>query len=116
MLKAVAPVRRFGTCRRTLEPDDVELNRRTGPTHLSPLASGLSRMTELRRSLIGRGLVQSLSRSSLRTQGPITPGVKGEKRPLLECRSESPRRRDERFALTLGSLRSQGRPVGKFHM
>src|SRR5260370_32297499 len=49
-------------------------------------------MTELSRTLIGRGLVQSLSRSSLRTQGPITPGLKSEKRPLLECRSESPRR------------------------
>jgi hypothetical protein len=54
-------------------------------------------MTELSRTLIGRGLVQSLSRSSLRTQGPITPGFKSEKRPLLECRSESPRRRDERL-------------------
>ena len=40
---------------------------------------GLSHMTELRRALIGRGLVQSLSRSSLRTQGPITPGLKSEK-------------------------------------
>src|SRR5260370_32192594 len=49
-------------------------------------------MTELSRTLIGRGLVQSLSRSSLRTQGPITPGLKSKKRPLLECRSESPRR------------------------
>jgi hypothetical protein len=49
-------------------------------------------MTELSDTLIGRGLVRSLSRSSLRTQGPITPGLKSEKRPLLECRSESPRR------------------------
>jgi hypothetical protein len=30
--------------------------------------------------------------SSLRTQGPITPGLKSEKRFLPECRSESPRR------------------------
>src|SRR5258708_24413700 len=36
-------------------------------------------MTELRCALIGRGLVQSLSRSSLRMQGPITPGLKSEK-------------------------------------
>src|SRR6266436_1446873 len=50
----------------------------------SPSWAGLSHMTELRRALIGRGLVQSLSRSSLRTQGPITPGLKSEKRPLLE--------------------------------
>jgi hypothetical protein len=49
-------------------------------------------MTELSSTLIGRGLVQSLSRSSLRTQGPITPGTESEKRPLLECRSESLRR------------------------
>src|ERR1700737_4221938 len=35
---------------------------------------------------------KSLSRSSLRTQGPITPGLRSEKRPLLKCRSESPRR------------------------
>src|SRR5258705_7983620 len=68
----------------------------------------MSHITELSRTLIGRGLVQSLSRSSLRTQGPITPDLESEKRPLLECRSESPRRRDERFALTLGSLRFAG--------
>src|SRR5258705_9366188 len=36
-------------------------------------------MTELSRTLIGRGLVQSLSRSSLRTQGPITPGLESKK-------------------------------------
>src|SRR5260370_560015 len=40
-----------------LEPDDVELNRRTSPTHLSPLAAGLSHM-------------EFSNRSSLRTQGP----------------------------------------------
>src|SRR6266850_651930 len=40
----------------------------------------------------GRGFAQSLSGSSLRTQGPITPGLKSEKRPLLQCRNESPRR------------------------
>src|ERR1700694_3208958 len=57
-----------------------------------PSWAGLSHMTELSRTLIGRGLVQSLSRSSLRTQGPITPGLKSEKRSLLECRSKSPRR------------------------
>src|SRR5712675_836700 len=62
-----------------------------------PTSAGESHMTELSSTLIGRGLVQSLSRSSLRTQGPITPGLESEKRPLLECRSESPRRRDERL-------------------
>src|ERR1700681_804162 len=61
---------------------------------LLPLSdAGLSHMTELSRTLM-RGLVQSLSRSSLRTQGPITPGRRSEKRPLLKCRSESPRRMD----------------------
>jgi hypothetical protein len=30
--------------------------------------------------------------SSLRTQGPITPGLKSEERPLLQRRNESPRR------------------------
>src|ERR1700692_3873794 len=39
-----------------------------------------------------RGFAQSLSGSSLRTQGPITPGLKSEKKPLLQCRNESPRR------------------------
>src|ERR1700674_3615447 len=39
-----------------------------------------------------RGLARSLSGSSLRTQGPITPGLKSEERPLLPCRNESPRR------------------------
>ena len=34
----------------------------------------------------------SLSGSSLRTQGPITPGRKSEERPLLQRRDESPRR------------------------
>jgi len=34
--------------------------------------------------------------NALRTQGPITPGLKREKRPLLQCRNENPRRRDER--------------------
>src|SRR5258705_3063341 len=43
-----------------------------------------------------RPFAQSLSGSSLRTQGPITPGLKSDKRPLLQCRNESPRRRDER--------------------
>src|SRR5467141_4892941 len=43
-----------------------------------------------------RGFAQSLGGSSLRTQGPITPGLKSDKRPLLQCRNESPRRRDER--------------------
>src|SRR6266849_10645490 len=66
--------------------------------HLSRLRAGLSHM-------------EFSNRSSLRAQGPITPGLESEKRPLLECRSESLRRRDERFALTLGSLRSQGRPA-----
>src|SRR5882757_9451139 len=42
------------------------------------------------------GLARSLSGSSLRTQGPITPGFKSKERPLLRCRNESPRRRDER--------------------
>src|SRR5258708_168242 len=46
---------------------------------LSRLRVGLSHMTELSRTLIGRGLIQSLSKSSLRTQGPITPGLKSEK-------------------------------------
>src|SRR5258705_13947906 len=69
-------------------------------------------MTELSRTLIGRGLLQSLSRSSLRTQGPITPGLKSEKRPLLECRSESPRRmgprvrRDDLLRSTYRSIQS----------
>src|SRR6266550_8871620 len=35
---------------------------------------------------------RSLSGSSLRTQGPVTPGRKSEERPLLQCRNESPRR------------------------
>ena len=39
----------------------------------------MSHITELSRTLIGRGLVQSLSGSSLRTQGPITPGLTSEK-------------------------------------
>src|SRR6267378_5401 len=70
--------------------------------HLSRLRAGLSHM-------------EFSNRSSLRAQGPITPGLESEKRPLLECRSESLRRRDERFALTLGSLRSQGRPAERLY-
>src|SRR5882724_1972253 len=38
------------------------------------------------------GLARTLSGSSLRTQGPTTPGFRGKERPLLQCRNESPRR------------------------
>src|SRR6266576_3780523 len=58
-----------------------------------PCRSGLSHMTNFSR---WSGFAQSLSGSSLRTQGPTTLGLKSEKRPLLQCRNESPRRRDER--------------------
>src|SRR6202035_5631813 len=40
-----------------------------------------------------RGLARSLIGSSLRTQGPITPGLKSEERPRPQCRNESPRRK-----------------------
>ena len=43
--------------------------------------------------------------SSLRTQGPITTVVCWSRRRWPPCQNERPRRRDERFALTLGSRR-----------
>ena len=42
------------------------------------------------------GFARAICGSSLRTQGPITPGVKSEEGPLLQRQNESPRRRDER--------------------
>src|SRR5882724_7448945 len=49
-------------------------------------------MTNFSGALMGIGLAQSPSESSLRTQGPITPGPKLEKRPLPRRRNERPRR------------------------
>ena len=73
-------------------------------------------MTELSRTLIGRGLVQSLGRSSLRTQGP-----QRERKALIAAAQTLASALQQRPFFTFeargyGSLRSQGRPVGKFHM
>ena len=78
----------------TITVADSKLHCKARP--LTPQAQGESRMTKLSVGRYGRGLAQSLSGSSLRTQGPITPGLKSEKSPLLQCRNESPRGRDER--------------------
>jgi hypothetical protein len=51
------------------------------------------------RSWRGR---MAFPQSSLRTQGPITPGLKSEKRSLPNCPNESPRRRDERSCAHAG--------------
>ncbi len=74
--------------------------------HFITLTSGLDRLPELGKTVLWKGAQKvrfeaglshmtnfsSLSGSSLRTQGPITPGRKSEERPLLQCRNESPRR------------------------
>jgi len=44
------------------------------------------------RALMHLQLRTTSQQSSLRTQGPITPGVESERRPLLQCRNGSPRR------------------------
>jgi hypothetical protein len=56
--------------------------------------------------------VWRFNESSLRTQGPITPGLKSEKglHSILETRVRAAAM--SAIALTLGSLRSQGRLVG----
>src|SRR5258705_6234995 len=54
-----------------------------------PLWAGESNMTELSRTLIGRGLVQSLSRSSLRTQGPQRERKRSSRRRGLSLRHSS---------------------------
>jgi len=41
---------------------------------------------------VSRAWLRRFSGSSLRTQGPINPGLKSEKRLLLQHRNENPRR------------------------
>src|SRR5712664_3071635 len=77
-----------------------------------PLADSLH-LSRLRVRAIAYGIFQQVVPANV--FGLITPALESEKRPLLECRSGSLRRRDERFALTLGSLRSQGRPAERLY-
>ncbi len=70
-------------------------------------------MTELSRTFIGRGLAQSLGRSSLRTQGP-----QRERKALIAAAQTLASALQQRPFFTFeargyGSLRSQGRPVWK---
>src|SRR5882672_6810196 len=61
--------------------------------------SSAGQITRCRRRPMSHGLAYGIfppNESSLRTQGPITPGLKSEKRPPLQCQNESPRGRDER--------------------
>src|SRR5216684_2549917 len=68
------------------------------------------------------GFARVLSGSSLRTQGPITPGLKSKKRPLLQCQNENPRRmgpcvrRDDSLKCHAKQTRFVCGPHRKFHM
>src|SRR5258707_3241756 len=75
---------------RTRSPDTVTSARSTGAAMTSLRTCADAAAGSAASSAVASKTERNTS--SLRTQGPITPGLKSEKRPLLECRSESPRR------------------------